>query len=91
MPPSKPRKKTSRAEGSDSGVTDTVVRQQLELRKSAADKAVREAQQRIDAVTTAQKLVEAVSRSERDLQDQQAKADSAVEAASQATATADDR
>ena len=39
----------ARAEGSDPGVTDTVVRQQLELRKSAADQAVREAQQRIDA------------------------------------------
>ena len=39
----------ARAEGSDPGVTDTVVRQQLELRKSAADQAAREAQQRIDA------------------------------------------
>ena len=38
-----------RAEGSDSGVTDTVVRQKLELRKSAADRVALEAQQRIDA------------------------------------------
>ena len=50
----------ARAEGSDPGVTDTVVRQQLELRKSAADQAAREAQQRIDAALAAQKLVEAV-------------------------------
>jgi tRNA C32,U32 (ribose-2'-O)-methylase TrmJ len=42
-------------------VTDTVVRQQLELRKSAADQAAREAQQRIDAALAAQKLVEAVT------------------------------
>ncbi len=78
----------ARAEGSDPGVTDTVVRQQLELRKSAAEQAVREAQQRIDAALAAQKLVEAVAAAERDLQDQQAKADSALESASKATATA---
>ena len=59
----------ARAEGSDPGVTDTVVRQQLELRKSAADQAVREAQQRIDAALAAQKLVEAVAAAERELQD----------------------
>ena len=78
----------SRAEGSDPGMTDTVVRQQLELRKSAADQAAREAQQRIDAALAAQKLVEAVAAAERELQDQQAKADSALESASKATATA---
>ena len=78
----------SRAEGSDPGMTDTVVRQQLEFRKSAADQAVREAQQRIDAALAAQKLVEAVAAAERELQDQQAKADSALESASKATATA---
>ena len=53
----------ARAEGSDSGVTDTVVRQQLELRKAAADQAALEAQQRIDAAEAAQKLVEAASSS----------------------------
>ena len=41
-------------------MTDTVVRQQLELRKSAADQAAREAQQRIDAALAAQKLIDAV-------------------------------
>jgi hypothetical protein len=39
----------ARAEGSDPGVTDTLVRQQLELRESVAGQAVREAQQTIDA------------------------------------------
>lgn len=78
----------ARAEGSDPGVTDTVVRQQLELRKSAADQAVREAQQRIDAGLAAQKLIDAVSAAELELRDQQARADGALESASKATATA---
>ena len=76
-----------RAEGSNSGVTDTVVRQQLELRRAAADQAVLEAQQRIDAATAAQKLVEAASTAESDLKDQETKARSAVEAESRVTAT----
>jgi len=76
----------ARAEGFDSGVTDTVVRQQLELRKSAADRAALEAQQRIDAAEAAQQHVETASRAEHDLQDQEAKARNAVEAASQSTA-----
>jgi DNA repair exonuclease SbcCD ATPase subunit len=78
----------ARAEGSDPGVTDTVVRQQLELRKSAADQAVREAQQQIDAALAAQKLVDAVAAAKRELQDQQTEADSAIESASKAAATA---
>ena len=57
-PPLKAAEEAARAEGSDPGVTDTVVRQQLELRKSAADQAAREAQQRIDAAVAAQKLVD---------------------------------
>ena len=69
-------------------MTDTVVRQQLELRKSAAEQSAREAQQRIDAALAAQKLVEAVTAAERELRDQQAKADSALESASKATAAA---
>ena len=67
------------AEGSDPGLTDTVVRQQLELRKSAAEQTAREAQQRIDAALAAQKLVDAVTAAERDLRDQQTKADGALE------------
>ena len=66
---------SARAEGSDPGLTDTVVRQQLELRKSAAEQSAREAQQRIDAALTAQKLGEAVTAAERDLRDQQAKSE----------------
>jgi AAA domain len=83
----------SRAEGSDPETTDTIVRQQLELRKSKADQAAREAQQRIDTASAAQKLVEAVAAAERALQDQLAKADGALASASKAIAaakTADD-
>jgi AAA domain len=76
----------ARAEGSDPGVTDMVVRQQLDLRKSAADQAAREAQERIDAALAAQKLVEAGAAAERELQDQQAKSDRALESAAEATA-----
>jgi AAA domain len=82
----------SRAE--EPGITDTVLRQQLEFRKSTADQAVRETQQRIDAVLAARKLVEALATAERELQDRQAQADRALEFASKATAkanTADDR
>jgi energy-coupling factor transporter ATP-binding protein EcfA2 len=78
----------SRAEGSDPGMTDMVVRQHLEFRRSAADQAVRETQLRIDAALAAQKLVEAEVAAERELQEQQAKADSALESAFKATATA---
>ena len=77
---------SARAEGSDPGLTDTVVRQQLELRKSAAEQSAREAQQRIDAALTAQKLGEAVTAAERDLRDQQAKTETGIESASKATA-----
>src|SRR5579863_2543238 len=77
----------SRAEGSDPALTDTVVRQQLELRKSAAEQAAREAQQRIDTALAGQKLVEAVGAAELDLRDQRAKAARALESAAKATAT----
>jgi hypothetical protein len=77
-----------RTEGADPGLTDTVVRQQLEFRKSAADQAVREAEQRINAALTAQKFVQDVATAERELQDQQTKTDSARQFASKATATA---
>jgi hypothetical protein len=75
----------ARAEGSDSGVTDTVLRQQLELRKAAADQALLEAQQRIDAATAAQKLVEAASAAEDDFRNQETKARLTAEAVSQST------
>src|SRR5579863_10111558 len=76
----------ARAEGPDPAVTDTVVRQQLELRKSAAEQAAREAQQRIDAAVASQKLIDVVRAAEIELREHQAKADSALESASKATA-----
>jgi DNA repair exonuclease SbcCD ATPase subunit len=82
----KTAEEAARAEGSDPAVTDTVVRQQLEIRKSQAEQAEREAQQRINDASAAQKLVEAVTKAEHELKDHQAKADSALETASQATA-----
>jgi hypothetical protein len=84
----KTAEEAAHAEESDPGVTDMVVRQQLELRKSAAEQTAREAQQRIDAALAAQKLVDAVTAADRDLQDQQAKADGALDAASNAAEAA---
>ena len=78
----------ARAEGSDPGVSDTVVRQQLELRNSAADQTAREAQQRIDAALVGQKLIDAAGAAELELRDQQAKGGWALESASKATAAA---
>jgi hypothetical protein len=80
--------KAAREEGSDPGVTDTVVRQQLQIRKSAADQAGREAQQRIDAALAAQTFIDAVRAAEVELRDQRAKAKRALESASKATAAA---
>jgi len=82
----KEAQEAAHAEGSDSGVTDIVVRQQLELRKAAADKAALEAEQRIDSAETAQVLVDAVCAAERDLKEQEARAHNASEALSQAAA-----
>jgi DNA repair exonuclease SbcCD ATPase subunit len=82
----KTAEENARAEGSDSGVSDTVVRQQLELRKVAADQAVLEAQQRIDAAVAAQKLVEAASTAGSHLKDQETKAHSAIEGVSRTMA-----
>ena len=75
----------ARAQGADSGVTDTVVRQQLELRKSAADQTAREAQQSIDNALAAQKLIEAVAAAELEVQNQHESAQSALNKATQAT------
>lgn len=78
----KAAEEAANAEKSDPGVTDTVVRQQLELRKSTAEQTAREAQQRIDAALAARKLVDGVTSAERDLQSQQKIADGALDAAS---------
>jgi hypothetical protein len=84
----KAAEEAARAEESDPGVSDMVVRQQLELRTTAAEQTASEAQQRIDAALAALKLVDAVTSAERDLQSQQKIADGALEAASTSTAVA---
>ena len=81
----KAAEEAARAEGSDPAVTNTVVRQELELRKSQAEQAEREAHQRIDSASAAQNLAEAVATAEHEHRDQQAKADRAFETATQAT------
>jgi chromosome segregation ATPase len=48
----------ARGMASDPAANDTVARQGLELRKAAAEQALRETQQQIDAATSAQKLVD---------------------------------
>jgi DNA repair exonuclease SbcCD ATPase subunit len=83
----KAAEEAARAEGSDPGVTDTIVRQQLELRKSAADRAAGEAQQQIDAASVARKRVDALAEAERELREQQEQASIALESVSKATAT----
>ena len=76
----------ARAEESDPGSVDTIVRQQLELRKSAASQAAGQAQQRIDAALTAQKLATAADDAEQNLRRRQREFDAAQESASNAIA-----
>lgn len=83
----KSAEEVARSEGSDSGAIDTLVRQQLELRRAAADQVVLEAQQRITSATAAQKLVEAARTAESDLNDHEIAARSAVEAESRVKVT----
>jgi DNA repair exonuclease SbcCD ATPase subunit len=82
----KSAEEVARAEGSDSSVNDTVARQELELRIAAAGRAVSDAQKRIDSAVAAQKLVELAVQAETDHQEQQAKAQSAQESATQTAA-----
>jgi hypothetical protein len=82
----KSAEEATRAEGPDSSVTDTVVRQQLELRSAAADQAARNAQQRIEVANEAQKLIDAAVAAEREHVDQQAIAQRAHESAFEAAA-----
>src|SRR5262249_4645873 len=56
---------------------DTVARQRLELRKAAAEQALREAQQQIDAATNAQKLVDAAANADIEQQAQQTESEKA--------------
>jgi DNA repair exonuclease SbcCD ATPase subunit len=82
----KAAEEVARAEGSDPGVTDTVVRQDLELRKAAADQAANVAQQRIDVTTDAQRLVDAAAAADREYREQETIVRSALEQSSQAGA-----
>jgi len=82
----KSAEETVRAEGSESAVSDTVVRQQLELRLAAAEQATSGAQRRIEAAIGAQKLVDVTVGADRDHREQQAKARSAMELLTQAAA-----
>jgi len=68
-------------------MADTVARQRLELRKIAADQACREAHQRIEGATNAQKLVDAVATADREHRAQQAEAENARAAVADAVAT----
>ena len=67
----------ARAAGSDTVMSDTVARQQLELRKAAADQAMKEAQQRIEGATGAQKLVDAAATTDRQYRAHQIEANNA--------------
>src|SRR5262249_55542684 len=82
----KSAEEAARAQGSDSSVSDTVARQELELRIAAAGQAVNNAQQRIDAAVATQTLIEAAVQAETDHREQQTKAQSAQESATQAAA-----
>jgi energy-coupling factor transporter ATP-binding protein EcfA2 len=83
----KSAEEATRAEGPDSGVTDTVVRQQLKLRRAAAEQTASVAQQRIDLANSAQQLVDAAVAAEREHLEQQAIAQRTRECASEAAAT----
>src|SRR5204862_406296 len=65
----------ARAGGADSSSTGTVARQSLELRRVAAERASRDAQQRIDEANAAQKLVEAAEIADAEHRKQQAEVD----------------
>ncbi len=76
----------ARAGASDPALSDTVARQQLELRRASAEQVAKEAQTRIDAALAVRKLVDAVVVAERVFQEQQAKLDAARQATALAVA-----
>jgi hypothetical protein len=67
-------------------VSGTVIRQQFELRKAAAEQAANAAQQRIEAATAARRAQDAVATAEADLRNQEVIADSSRESALKAAA-----
>jgi DNA repair exonuclease SbcCD ATPase subunit len=75
-------------QGSDSEAGDTIARQRLELRKSELDRLAQETQQRIDAATTAQKQVNALTEAEREFKNQEEQARRVFESVSNAGAKA---
>jgi energy-coupling factor transporter ATP-binding protein EcfA2 len=79
----KSAEEAARAEGSDSGVSNTVVRQELELRIAGADQAAKGAQERIDAAASARGFVEAAVASAHQYGEQQETARLAEELFSQ--------
>jgi len=82
----KSEEEKARAEGADSDLNDTVVRQQLEIRIGQTEKAAIAAQQRMDTASSAQKLVDAAAQAEHAHRDQQAKAKLARESSTEAAA-----
>jgi DNA repair exonuclease SbcCD ATPase subunit len=67
----------ARASLSDPALNDTIARQRIELRKTAAQQAASVAEQRIDNATAAQTLVGAVAKAECDYQAQAEQSDKA--------------
>jgi hypothetical protein len=70
------------AEGSDATVTDTLVRQELELREAAVDRAVSIAQQNIDLANQAKQLLDTATECDREYREQDALAREAHDASS---------
>ena len=74
-------------EGSpDPALSDTIARQQLEMRLTSAEQAAKEAQARIEAALAVRKLVDAAAAAEREFGKQQKEADGARQSAEQAAA-----
>ena len=82
----KSAEEVARAEGSDPAVTDTVVRQKLELRKAGADRAADSAQLQFDRAAAAQRLADAAAAAERQHAEHLAAADRARASSSEAAA-----
>jgi hypothetical protein len=76
----------ARAESADPALSDTVARQQLDLRRATADQAAKDAQSRIDAALAARKTADAVTAAEREFADQEAKGNAARQLAASAAA-----
>lgn len=79
----KAAEEAAREGGSDSSVNETVVRQELELKAAAADRASTTAQQNIDASGSANQLVDAAREAERAYREQEKTARTAREKSAQ--------